>query len=162
MIPGGFTASSEYEIKYTYANGVVHHCRSTRANAWNGTVVDPKGQQHGVKFIGSDGWVWVSRRDIEASDPEMLVEPLPASAERLTVSDGHMANFMESVRTRQQPICNAEVGHRSASICHLGVIAMRLGRALEWNPEAETFVDDEEANGWLAREMRKPWGYDNV
>ena len=162
MIPGGFPASSQYEVKYVYANGVIHNCRSTTANGWNGTVLDPKGQQNGVKFIGTDGWVWVTRKEIEASDPELLVEPLPANAQRLPVSNDHMGNFFDCVQTRKQPICNAEIGHRSVSVCHLGVIAMRLGRELNWDPQAESFVNDAEANRWLAREMRKPWGYDKV
>jgi predicted dehydrogenase len=162
MIPGGFTASSQYEVKYMYPNGVIHNCRSTTANGWNGSVLDPKGQQNGVKFIGTDGWVWVTRNKIETSDPELLVEPLPASAERLLVSNDHMGNFFDCVRTRKEPICNAEIGHRSASICHLGVIAMHLGRELNWDPQKESFVNDAEANRWLAREMRSPWGYENV
>ena len=52
MIPGGYTAASEYEVTYTYANGVVHTCKSTTASEWWGGVKDPKGQQHGIKFIG--------------------------------------------------------------------------------------------------------------
>jgi hypothetical protein len=59
-------------------------------------------------------------------------------------------------------VCEPEIGHRSASICHLGVIAIRLGRELRWNPEAEQFVDDAEADTWLKREMRAPWSYDVV
>jgi predicted dehydrogenase len=162
MITGGFTAASEYEITYKYANGVVHNCRSTPANGWNGSVLDPKGQQNGVKFIGTDGWIWVNRKEIVASDPELLVEPLPTSAERLLVSNDHMGNFFDCVQARKQPICNAEIGHRSVSVCHLGVIAMRLGRELAWDPGAETFVNDAEANHWLAREMRSPWSYESV
>ena len=162
MIPDGFSASSLYDIQYTYANGMTHRCQSTTANSWNGGVIDPKGQQHGVKFLGTDGWIWVTRGAIEASDPEMLVEPLPSSANRLYVSDNHMGNFFACVASRKQPICDAEIGHRSASICHLGVIAMRLGRELKFDPLNEKFVGDEQANEWLSREMRKPWSYDSV
>ncbi|MDB5386752.1 MAG: oxidoreductase domain protein [Planctomycetaceae bacterium] len=162
MIPGGFTAFDEYAIEYTYANGVTHSCHSTPANAWNGAVLDPKGQQHGVKFEGKDGWIWVTRGKIEASQPEFLTTPLASDAVRLPVSDNHMANFFDSVRSRKPAICEAEIGHRSASVCHLGVIALRLGRKLNWDPQAEKFVGDEEANKWLAREMRKPWSYESV
>jgi predicted dehydrogenase len=162
MIPGGFTAANEYAVEYTYAEGVIHRCRSTAANAWNGAVLDPKGQQHGVKFLGSDGWIWVTRGKIEASDPELLRQPLPATAERLYASNDHMGNFFDCVRTRKPPICAAGVGHRSATVCHLGVIAMRLGRPLKWDGDAERFVGDEDANAWLAREPRKPWTYDAV
>jgi predicted dehydrogenase len=159
MIPGGFTAASQYEVEYTYANGVKHTCRSTTANAWNGAVLDKNGQQHGVKFIGSDGWIWVTRGEIMASDPELLVEPLPANAQRLYVSDDHMGNFFDCVRSRKPPICDVQRGHRSVSVCHLGVIAIRLGRELKWDPAAESFQDDAEANQWLSREPRKPWDY---
>jgi hypothetical protein len=54
MIPDGFTAASEYAVEYKYADGVVHRCQSTSANAWNGAVVDAKAQQHGIKFTGAD------------------------------------------------------------------------------------------------------------
>ena len=162
MIPGGFSAHSEYEVHYTYANGVTHSCESTPANAWNGSVVDQAGQQHGVKFEGADGWIFVTRGKIEASSPDLLTTPLSASAERLYVSDDHMGNFFDCVRSRKATICETEIGHRSASLCHLGVIALRLGRKLNWDPKKEQFVGDKDANKYLAREMRKPWSYDSV
>ena len=162
MIHGGFTAASEYEVNYEYPGGVKLVCKSTAANAWNGSVVDPKGQQHGVKFEGDSGWIFVTRGRIEASDPELLTTPLPASATRLVASDNHMRNFIDCVRSRQQPIADVEIGHRSVSVCHLGVIAIRLGRKLQWDAAAEQFAGDKEANQWLVREMRKPWTYDIV
>lgn len=162
MIPNGFSAFSEYSVNYTYSNGVTHSCHSTPANAWNGSVVDPKGQQHGVKFEGSDGWIFVTRGKIEASDPELLVAELPSNAIRLPVSNDHMGNFFESVQTRKAPICDVEIGHRSASVCHLGVLALRLGRKLTWNPDVELFEEDDDANNRLRREMRKPWSYESV
>jgi predicted dehydrogenase len=162
MIPGGFTAFSEYEVNYVYANGVTQTCRSTAANAWDGKVVNAKGPQHGVKFEGDGGWIFVTRGKIEASQPELLSTPLSSSATRLYVSDNHMRNFFDCVRSREAPICDAEIGHRSVSVCHLGVIALRLGRKLQWDPAKEQFVSDAEANQWLAREMRKPWTYEAV
>ena len=162
MIPGGFTALSEYSVQYTYANGVTHTCHSTTANAWNGSVIDAKGQQHGVKFEGADGSIWVTRGKIEASNPEFLTTPLPSTAARLYESNDHMGNFFECVKSRKPPICEAEIGHRSATVCHLGVISLRLGRKLQWSPETERFVNDEDANRWLTREMRKPWSYEAV
>ena len=161
MIPGGFSAFSEYEVHYTYANGVTHACRSTPADTWSGGIADKNGQRHGVRFTGSDGWIWVTRGNIEASAPDILTSPL-AATERLYASDDHMKNFFDCIRSRQQPICEAEIGHRSATVCHLGVLALRLGRKLRWNPQSEKFVDDKEANGWLAREMRAPWTYNKM
>jgi len=157
MIPGGYTAYSEFEVHYTYANGVTHTCQSTTANGPAGAVLDPKGPQHGIRFEGSDGWIFVTRGKIEASRPELLETPLPADAVRLYVSDDHMGNFFECIQSRKAPIADVEIGHRSASICQLGVIALRLGRPLKWDPEKQKFVGDKEANQWLSREMRQPW-----
>lgn len=162
MIPGGFSAHSEYEVQYKYANGVIHSCRSTPANAWNGSVLDKAGQQHGVKFIGSNGWVWVTRGNIQASDPELLKTEFGGKDKRLYVSNDHMGNFFDCIRSRKAPVCEAEIGHRSVTVCHLGVLALRHGRNLKWDPKKEQFVGDKEANSWLAREMRKPWDYSLV
>lgn len=70
-----------------------------------------------------------------------------------------MENFFDCTRTRALPICDVETGHRSASICHLGVIALRTGLKLTWDAARERFVGDgaAEANRHLAREMRKPY-----
>jgi predicted dehydrogenase len=163
MIPGGFTASAEYQVEYTYASGVTHTCRSTSGNGPDGSVRGtPKAGEmpHGVRFEGTDGWIFVTRGKIEASRPELLNEPLPANATRLYVSDNHMGNFFECIRSRQEPVCDVEIGHRSVSVCHLGVIAIRLKRKLHWDPAKEQFVNDKEADRWLAREQRKPWTYD--
>ncbi|MBN2315579.1 MAG: Gfo/Idh/MocA family oxidoreductase [Sedimentisphaerales bacterium] len=159
MIPGGFTAASEYEVTYTYANGVVHTCRSTTASEWHGGVKDPNGQQHGIKFHGTDGWIWVTRGTINAHDRQILKDKLPENAKRVYLSTNHMGNFVDCIKSRENPICPAETGHRSASLCHLGVIAIRLGRKLNWDPVKERFVGDDEANEWLARPMRKPYDY---
>ena len=104
----------------------------------------------------------MTRGNIETSNPDLLTEPLPGSATRLYVSNDHMGNFFDCIRSRKQTICEPEIGHRSASICHLGAIAIRLGRKLKWDPKSEKFVGDKEANSFLAREMRKPWSYEAV
>jgi predicted dehydrogenase len=165
-VPGGYTAASQYRVKYVYDDGVEHFCNSTSANGWAGAVLgEPKSGEkyHGVQFEGPGGWIYVTRGGkIEASDQALIDTPLSADAERLYVSDDHMGNFFECVKTRKPPICDVEIGHRSVSVCHLGVIAMRLGRALQWDPQAETFKNDAEATGMLAREMRKPYGDDEA
>ena len=73
-----------------------------------------------------------------------------------------MGNFIDCVKSRKTPICPADVGHRSASLCHLGTIAIRLGRKLNWDPVKEQFVGDAEANSMIARPMRKPYDYDMI
>jgi predicted dehydrogenase len=164
-ILGGYTAASEYEVNYTYANGVHHRCMSTPINGPTGAVLRPAkpGElPNGVKFEGTDGWIFVTRGKIEASQPEILSAPLTSKAVSLYVSNDHMGNFFDCVKSRKPPIAEAAIGHRSVSVCHLGVIAIRLGRKLNWDPQKEQFINDKEADGWLAREMRKPWSYEGI
>jgi len=163
-IPGGYTAFSEYEIQFTYASGVKHFIKTTKDDNIFGGVVNPQGQRNGIKFEGTDGWIWVRRGAIEASKEEILTTPLTAKDERLYVSQDHMGNFFECVRSRKDPICDVETGHRSATECHLAQIALRLGRKLQWNVEREEFTGDgaKEAQVWVAREMRKPYDYSYV
>src|SRR5439155_21058869 len=120
----------------------------------------PGEMRHGVKFEGTEGWIFVTRGKIEASKPELLIEPLASKNVELYVSNNHMRNFFDCIRSRKQPICDAEIGHRSASVCHLGVISLRLKRRLRWDPDKEQIVNDKEADKWLAREQRAPWTYD--
>jgi predicted dehydrogenase len=161
-VPGGYTTPSEYEVKFTYPNGVVFNVRTTADDSPFGAVINPAGQRNGIRFEGSDGWIWVNRDKIEATDHELLSKPLPDGAERLYFSNDHKGNFFECIRSRIDPICDVEVGHRSASVCHLGAISLRTGKSLQWDPEKELFTGEhaEEANGYVAREMRKPYDYD--
>jgi predicted dehydrogenase len=162
-IPGGFTVPSEFEINFTYADGVTHACRTTTDDAWNGQVINPKGQRHGIRFEGENGaWIWVTRGTLTASDRDLLKHKFSDADKRLYVSNDHMGNFLECVKSRKETICPAEVGHRSASMCHLGAIAVRLDRKLQWDPEKEEFTNDSEAQKWVAREMRRPWDYGAV
>ncbi|MHC1765457.1 MAG: hypothetical protein AB9869_14340 [Verrucomicrobiia bacterium] len=150
MIPGGYDAAAEYYIKFRYANGVTM------------IVLNDEVVPNGVKFVGEKGaWIFVTRGQIDASKPELLTDPLPDDAVRLYRSDDHMRNFFDCVRSRKQPICDVEIGHRSISTAHLGVIAVRVGVPLKWDPEKEQFVGDnaDAGNKWVAREMRKPYDY---
>jgi hypothetical protein len=122
------------------------------------TVVATHRGENGVRFEGETGWIFVSRGRIEASDPKLLEEPLPSNATRLYASDDHYGNFLDCVRSRQDPICTAEIGHRSVTVCHLGNLSLRLGgRRLEWDPAAERFRGDAEAQAMANRPMRAPW-----
>lgn len=160
-IPGGYTTFSEYEVRFEYANGVVFNVRTTADDSPFGGVINPDGQRNGIRFEGSDGWIWVNRDGIKASDRELLSTPLPDDAERLYVSNDHMGNFFECMGNRKDPICPVEVGHRSASVCHLGAISLRTGKSLQWDPEKEIFTGENAAEGnrYVAREMRKPYDY---
>jgi predicted dehydrogenase len=117
--------------------------------------------ENGVRFNGEDGkWIFVSRGALTASQAALITEPLPSNAVRLPISTNHMGNFLACCRSRQQPICHVEIGHRSCSVCHIGNIAARTNQRLRWNPTTERFLDNEDANRWLSREMRAPWRLD--
>jgi predicted dehydrogenase len=133
----------EFDVNYRYASGVTLHCTSKGEN--------------GVTFYGSRGTLFVSRGTIRADPPELLETPPGAGPVRLYESPNHHTDWIECMRTRQRPICDVEIGHRSATVCHLGNIAIRLGRKLAWDPALERFVGDEEADRLISKPMRSPW-----
>lgn len=134
----------EYRVTHTYADGR--------------KLIATNEGENGAHFEGEEGWVFVSRGTIKASDQRLLDDPLPSNATRLYESNDHTGDFLDCMRSRKQPICDAEIGHRSVSICHLGNISLRLsGRRLNWNPKTERFIGDEEANLFVSRPMRRPW-----
>jgi predicted dehydrogenase len=143
--PNSYNCHHHFTVTYEYADG-------TR-------LVTTSEGENGNRFIGENGWIFVNRSRIEASDPKLLSDPLPADAIKLYNSPNHMANFLDGVRTRKRPICDVAIGHSSAIVCHIGVIALRLGRPLRWDPKAELFTgpDADKANAWIAREYRSPW-----
>jgi predicted dehydrogenase len=163
-IPGGYDAISEYEVRYTYADGTKLTIMTTRDDSIFGAKINPDGQRNGIRFEGSAGWIWVNRSEITASDMDLLRTPLPDDATRLYVSRDHMGNFFDCVRSREKPICDVETGHLSANMCHLGAISLRTGHGLVWDAEREVFTGEhaKDANTYLARELRKPYDYSFV
>jgi len=129
-----------FHVEYTYANGVKVICTS-------------KGG--GTRFYGSEGWITERCRGEPASRFRFGIGP--NEAHLYEARGGHMGNFLECVRTRREPSASAEIGHRSATVCHLGNIAMALQRKLKWDPAREEFLDDEEANRMTWRPYREPW-----
>ena len=127
---------------------------------------------NGLKFIGDDGWVWVTREgQTTSSDPKSSaadLPPLDASDSRLLDPKGlkvelprsssHHKNWLESVRSREAPLAPAATGHRSSSACIVSWIAMRLERPLTWDAKTERFENDAEANAMLSRPERAPYG----
>jgi predicted dehydrogenase len=160
-IPGGYITPSEFEATLAWPNGVKQVVKTTPDDSPFGGVLKPDGQRNGVKFEGTDGWLWVNRADLKANKDEIIETPLPDNAVRLEVSNDHMGDFFNCVRTRKDPIAPVEAGHRSASVGHLIVIALRLGRKFQWDPAKELFIGDgaKEANAHLARKMRPPYDY---
>ena len=140
---GLFTTATKVHFECLYENGVRLTCRTGR---------------FGIYFEGSAGTIYVDRKEIRSVPGDILEKGLGENDTRLYESNDHVGNFLECMRTREQPICNAEVGHRSSSICNLGNIAMILGREkLRWDPEKEEFPDDAEANAMVKPSMREPW-----
>ncbi|UCD27830.1 MAG: Gfo/Idh/MocA family oxidoreductase [Planctomycetota bacterium] len=152
---GPYDAAIQFEVTYYYDTDVILICSS-----------EPCGQEsNGIKFIGEDGWIFVNRRKIEASDPDILkIELGPDDVRLYNTGDNpnsfvnHYKNWLDCIQTRQRCICDVEVGHRSCTVCHLGNISLRLGRRLKWNAGPMTFFKDQTATDtMMGRPMRPPW-----
>ena len=134
---------------------------------WQVTCTPPKGPrlfftddsngQHGVRFIGNKGWVHVVRGGIQAEPESLLTAKLKPSDLHLPVSDHHLLDFFEAVKTRRDPIAPVEGGHAATTLTLISDIATRLQRKLTWDWKSEKFVNDSAANALLSRSMRSPW-----
>jgi hypothetical protein len=140
---GLFDVHTTYRSEAKYANGV--------------SLIQETGDPAGVRFEGDKGWIFVKRGAIDASNRDILRQKAQDDEIKLYQSSNHMRNFLECMRSRKDPVAPVEVGHRSNTICVMTHIAMKLERKLEWDPEAERFIDDEEANRWLDYPHREPW-----
>jgi len=147
---GLYDTADRYRFDCRYADGV-------RLRVADTSVI---GQ--GVRWIGDDGWIHVTRGSLTASRVSILREkiaaheihlPRPAGEHR----QGHRVDFLECIRTGAETISPIEVAHRSITVAHLGNIAMRLGRKIGWDPVGERILNDEEANRMLCRPYREPW-----
>jgi hypothetical protein len=134
---------------YRYASGVVVHGQPHPD--------EPVGMEGGACFVGTAGRIAVDRNVIVSDPPQLVKEPLHPSEVHLPRNNGHADNFLECVRTRQQPICCAEVAHRSASALLVGGVAKQVQRTVKWDPQAEVFPGDVEANRYLSIAKRAPW-----
>ena len=158
--PGGpsnsYNVPLDFEVSYRYANGVEL------------TVADHG--RNGILFTGTKGRIFVSRESLTGKPVEDLAQsPLereqmqvygfdnvarPERAGKLDAIINHMGNFFDCVQARRTPISDLESQHRTVSTCHLGNIAMRVGRPIKWNPETEHFIDAPDADKYLQREQR--------
>ncbi len=113
---------------------------------------------HGTAFEGTDGWVHVDRSHVASQPADLVKEDPSAYRVRLPHSDFHTRNFLEAVRSRKPAIAGIEDAFQSDTLCQLSDLAVRTGRKLTWDPRAERFAGDDEANRRLAlRPLRAPW-----
>jgi predicted dehydrogenase len=120
-------------LAFHYANGVE-------------MVHEDFGRGYAVRFIGSEGTLDVSRSFLDSNPDNIVSAEIKDSDKRLYFSDNHYKNFTTSIKERTKPICDVEIGHRSASVCSLGNIGYQLGRTLNWDPVKEQFLNDAVAN----------------
>lgn len=140
-----FDAFMDFEFEYRYADGLRVHGRSEG--------------DRGLKLVGTDGWIFIHIHGgrLEADPPSLLRERILPHERRTERSGGHHRNFLDAVRSRRRPIADHEIGHRSATICHLLNASMELARPIRWDPAAERIIGDSEAQRWIERPMRAPW-----
>lgn len=154
-----WNTAEEFDLHYHYPNGVTMH-------VWSDVPA--------LKFEGTEGWVMFRgwRAPLRASNPSILGVEIPPDRQlyrpRVVVArqdelhGGEHLNFTDAIRLGTPTYAPAEVGHRTATIAHLGNIAMQVGGSLRWDPATERFEDNEPANKMLSRPQRAPWRIGNI
>jgi hypothetical protein len=145
---GWYETPDTTEIKYTYANGVVLICRQK---------MDTKSIDQGTEFVGDKGSLFVYRGGITTNPPELLKGIQLPKIAGSQANFSHVNNFFDCVKSRKTPAADISIGHRSATVCHLGNVAVRTGKRITWDPRTEMIVGDAEASQWLIKEYRAPW-----
>jgi myo-inositol 2-dehydrogenase / D-chiro-inositol 1-dehydrogenase len=158
----------------------VHGDFMAKAEFKNGiTMLTSGGYPNGVRYEGTEGWIFVTRGDytasptdpvaadrsskaLEASDPKILKSVIKENEIHLYKIDNQHGNWLDCIKSRKEPISPVEKGHRACTVCLITHIAMKLDRKLNWNPDKEQFVNDNEANSMLSRPQRAPYGTDNI
>jgi predicted dehydrogenase len=153
----------------------VHGAFKTYAHYANGVEMTISGEfENGIKFYGDKGWIFVCRDGmstptasandkpvkidpLRASDPKILTSVIGPSEVHLYTSDEQHGNWLDCIHSRKAPTAPAEIGHRACSTCLIHHIAMKTKRRLHWDPKAEHFLHDDEANGMLSRPQRHPY-----
>lgn len=180
--PVEIEASAEFPTDDPNYKGLwnVHGNFEVTAKYSNGVTMTVGGEnKQGVRFIGSEGWIYASRGNVgvtasdpvseqkptksfNASNPEILTSEIGENEIHLYESQEQHGNWLKCIKSRELPIAPAEVAHRSCSACLISHIAMKLPRKLHWDPINERFKNDDEANAMLSRPQRSPWGVKHI
>lgn len=147
---GRFFGAKDTTIHYRYPGDIIVD------------LIEDRNPDGGALFIGTEGSIRIERSTMEYSNPELLQIPYERMPIQLERSTSHNQNFINSVKNRTKPITSVEIGHRSATVCHLGNIARWVsqrtgvtGERLQWDPVTERFTNNEWANHYLDRPRRK-------
>lgn len=143
---GLWNTAIAYKINYRYASGI----------NWFLTSEGPRG----IQFEGTKGWIFVHIHGAKLeAEPASVIQSVigPDEIHLHESPGGHHADFLRSIRTRQDPAAPVEAGHKTATFCHIGNMALLLGRKVKWDQENEWFIGDEQASRMVLRPMRSPW-----
>jgi predicted dehydrogenase len=158
---GLWDVHGDFKVKAVYENDLTMYVSGDYPN--------------GIRYEGTDGWIFVSRgnyvasasdpvsransaKALDASDPKILTSTIGPNEIHLYESEEQHGNWLDCIQSRKQPISPVEIGHRACTVCLISHIAMKLPRTLKWNPKTERFLNDDEANSMLSRPQRYPYG----
>ena len=147
----------EYTVEHNYANGVklVHMDMVTaRKRVPQFNLVQNSGA---TLMIGTEGWIHASREGIITNPPSLATEKIGPNQIQVIRTNDHRGNWLDAIRSGQQPVCPLECAVHGETVAQQAYIALCLGRKLRWDPVAEEFIGDPEANRRLTRPMRSPW-----
>jgi myo-inositol 2-dehydrogenase/D-chiro-inositol 1-dehydrogenase len=162
---GFWDVHGDFMVKAEYEKGI--------------TMYTSGGFPNGIRYEGTDGWIFVSRgnyqatasdpvakerssRALNASDPEILNSEIGENEIHLYRSEEQHKNWLDCIQSRKDPISPIEIGHRACSVCLLSHIAMKIPGTLFWDPEKERIIGNEAANSMLSRPQRAPYGTDYI
>jgi len=162
---GLWDVHGDFFVKHEYDNGI--------------TVYTSGGYTNGIRYEGTDGWIFVSRgayqasasdpvdkeksaKALNASDPKLLESVIAENEIHLEKIEDQHGNWLECIKSREQPISPIEKGHKACAVCLISDIAMQFDEKLLWDDRQEMFVGNDTANAMLSRVQRKPYGTDYV
>jgi predicted dehydrogenase len=162
---GLWNVHGDFMVKAEYANGI--------------TMLTSGGFTNGIRYEGTEGWIFVSRgnyvasasdpvtaaksaKALDASDPKILSSVIKDNEIKLQVSEEHHLNWLEGILNKTPVLSPVEIAHRACSVCLVSHVAMKLPGKLLWDPKTERFTNNEKANKMLSRSQRAPYGTDKI